>query len=175
MSSVVSNNYTFTENDKIFIDTNIWVFLFSPSFIDSAEWQIEKYSTIFSNLIESNAKIFISGTVISEFINLCLKTDFNKSFNRDGTKNYKRDYRGSSNYNETYSIIINEVKRIFAIPNITLVNDEFSSMYVEELLSQYRQSDFNDLIIYHISQEYNLKVLTNDGDFSDFENIQLIS
>ena len=52
-----SSTYNITENDKVFIDTNILIFLFSPDFVSSHDYQVDRYSTIYKMLLENNCKL----------------------------------------------------------------------------------------------------------------------
>lgn len=159
--------------DKIFIDTNILIFLFSPTFVESEKWQIDKYSEIFLNLIENKNKLYINSVVISEFINQCLRIDFNKHYNTSGTKDFKRNYRKSDEYKNTLRIILNQLKKI--LKKTIKIDDNFSKF---DTIEEYKISiniDFNDLIIAKTVIDNDFKLLTNDGDFKDYPNIQLVS
>ena len=88
--------YKIDKDEKIFIDTNILIFLFSPSFVSSKEYQVDKYSKILDILITNNNELYINSLVVSEYINRCLRIDFEKSFQDDRrTKDFKNDYRSS--------------------------------------------------------------------------------
>ena len=105
---------------------------------------------------------------------MCLKTDFNKIFNKGGDKNYKKDYRGSPEYINTYKIIIKILRKILKIPTIRIIDDSFSDMKIENLINDYVNADFNDLLIYHVCKKNNLKILTNDSDYILFKDIEII-
>ncbi|KFL33149.1 MULTISPECIES: PIN domain-containing protein [unclassified Sulfurospirillum] len=157
--------YKINAQDQVFIDTNILIFLFSPSFVSSKQYQVEKYSAIFEKLVEKHCKLYINATVISEFINRCMRLDFDRNFNIDGKKNFKRDYRPSPQYKRTLEIVLKEMKKFLQFANH--VNDDFAQFNFIEMLSKHNQSDFNDLIIADTVQKKNFKLLSDDNDFKN--------
>ena len=162
----VSSLYKISENEKVFIDTNILIYLFSPDFVSSNEAFIEKYSNIFDILLQKNAQFYISSVVVSEFINRILRIGYEK--NKEIYPDFKRDYRKSEEYKETLKLILNELKKILKISQ--KINDDFGDFNV---LSWYKKDanqdlDFNDLHIAFCIKKNNLKLLSNDGDFENF-------
>ena len=61
-------SYQFTQSDKIFIDTNIWLYLF-PAPSSPNDKKAEKYSLAFQKLKEARAKIITDPLILSEYIN----------------------------------------------------------------------------------------------------------
>lgn len=61
MTINMSNTFKINSDDKVFIDTNILVFLFSPDFVHSKKSQIDRYSSVFEKSIEKkeNYEIFL--------------------------------------------------------------------------------------------------------------------
>lgn len=147
------------ESDNVFIDTNILIFLFSPSFVNSREFQVEKYSSIMSLLIQKKCKLFINELVVSEFINRCMRIDFERNFNKNNDKNFKRDYRKSQEYKDTLKIVINELNKFLKFSK--QINDDFINFEISENI----EADFNDLIIADTVKKNNLKLLSDDGDY----------
>jgi len=163
-------NIEINKNDKIFLDTNILVFLFSPSFVISKEWQISKYSQIFLKLVEQKNEIYINSHVISEFINLCLRMDFNKNYNKGNCKNYKKDYRKSDDYKDTMKIILSQLKKILKL--VRVINDDLSSFNIFNEYQKNIELDFNDLIISKTTMNNNLILLSDDNDFDDYKGVK---
>jgi len=162
----VSSLYNISKNEKVFIDTNILIYLFSPDFVSSDEKYIEQYSKILDILLQNDAKLYISSVVVSEFINRILRIDYEK--NKDVYPNFKQDYRKSEKYKETLRLILKELKKILKISN--KINDAFDDF---DLLLWYQRDtnqnlDFNDLQIAFIVENNNLKLLSNDSDFDNF-------
>lgn len=162
----VSSLYKISDNEKVFVDTNILIYLFSPDFVSSNEKDIAQYSKILEILLQKNAQIFISSVVVSEFINRILRIDYEK--NKDVYPDFKRDYRKSQKYKETLNLILKELRKILRLSH--KINDSFSTF---DLLSWYQRDnnqnlDFNDLQIAFIIEQNNLKLLSNDSDFENF-------
>ena len=162
----VSSLYKINNNEKVFIDTNILIYLFSPDFVSSNERNIEQYSKILEILLEKNAQIYISSVVVSEFINRILRIDYEKK--KDTYPDFKRDYRGSNEYKETLKLILKELKKILKIS--IKIDDSFSEF---DIIEWYKKDtnqdlDFNDLNIAFLVEKNNLKLLSNDSDFENF-------
>ncbi len=161
------------KDEKVFLDTNILIFLFSPSFVYSEEWQINKYNQIVSKLLDNGNMMYINSHVVSEFINRCLRIDFDKNFNQNKDKNFKNDYRKSSDYDHALRIILAELKKILSITST--VNDDFVSF---DILLEYKnnaQLDFNDLIIARTVINNNLMLLSDDRDFNNFKGLNKVN
>ena len=95
----------------------------------------------------NNNQIFISSSVVSEFVNRWLRLDFEKNFQDDKkTKDFKKDYRVSENYKKTINLILKTIKKIYNNYNIFNIDDS----YVEfDIFGRYKNIDidFNDLIL----------------------------
>jgi predicted nucleic acid-binding protein len=160
-----SSMYKIDKNEKVFIDANILIFLFSPDFVSSREYQVDKYSKILELLITNNNELYINSLVISEFINRCLRIDFEKNFqDRNRTKDFKRDYRDSDSYVKTLRIIKKEIKKFLKL-NVKQIHDDFDKVNIIEELDRLDKLDFNDLMIVKSIEIYGLKLLSDDGDF----------
>lgn len=62
-------------DDKIFLDTNIWLYLFCP--IGNYKNEIiDQYSTVFYKILKSGCRIYTTSLVISEFFNTYCRIDF---------------------------------------------------------------------------------------------------
>ncbi len=166
-----STIYNISSDDKVFIDTNILIFLFSPDFVSSKEYQVDKYSKIYELLLQNNCSLYINSHVVSEFINKCLRIDFDRNVQDENrTKIFKEDYRGTQRYKDTLKTILKELKKFLSL-NVTQLNDNFSNFDILEEYEKNLIADFNDLIIANNVIENNLYLLSDDGDFSSYEQI----
>ena len=157
--------YKIAKEDRVFIDTNILIFLFSPDFVSSHEYQVDKYSKILELLLMNNNELYINSLVISEYINRCLRIDFEKNFqDKNRTKDFKRDYRDSERYTQTLRLIKKSLKK-FLKQNVKQINDGFEEIDILEELNHLDKLDFNDLMIVKSIETYGLKLLSDDGDF----------
>ena len=60
-------HYNFTSQDKLFLDANIWFYLYGPQ-KPGNRW-VRIYSTVFNGILNAKSQIFIDVLVVSEFIN----------------------------------------------------------------------------------------------------------
>jgi len=155
------------QNEKILIDTNIWIFLFAPSFIPYNQEKVDQYDEVFNSLKENNEFIFNS-IIISEFINTCLRLDFNSKLEFKN-KSFKKDYRNSDDYKESLKLILKQVKKIYKMA--TPINDNFDTYKIQEFQENQENLDFNDSIILSQCKKNNFKLLTDDKDFKNYIEI----
>ena len=163
----LSNLYKFKSTDKILIDANILLFLFCP--ISTSSSKIDTYTDIFEALKANDSKLYICSSVISEFINRWLRMDFDKNIqDTQKTKNFKKDYRGTSRYKTVLNQILKQIEKLYKNYNITQINDSFENFDIQTSYLD-KENDFNDLLICHISNKYNLQILTDDKDFQKLD------
>ena len=167
----MSSLYKIDKTTKILIDTNILIFAFYP--LNTNQDKVSMYTSILGKLKANNNQIFISSSVVSEFVNRWLRLDFEKNFQDDQkTKYFKKDYRVSENYKKTITLILKTIKKIYNNYNISNIDDS----YVEfDIFDRYKNIDidFNDLILMHIAEKNDLKILTDDKDLKNIENITI--
>ncbi len=167
----MSSLYKIDKTTKILIDTNILIFAFYP--LNTNQDKVSMYTSILGKLKANNNQIFISSSVVSEFVNRWLRLDFEKNFQDDQkTKDFKKDYRVSENYKKTITLILKTIKKIYNNYNIFNIDDS----YVEfDIFGRYKNIDidFNDLILIHIAEKNDLKILTDDKDLKNIENITI--
>jgi len=172
MSIDFSSTYKINKNDNVFLDTNILIFLFSPDFVSSNDYQVDTYSKIFEILVEKQNNMYINSLVVSEFLNRCLRIDFDKNFQDDDkSKHYKNDYRRSNEYKQTLNILLKLLHKMLNVFKIKQLDDDFSKF---ETISEFEKSDeldFNDLVISRTVLTQNLKLLSDDRDFDNYEGI----
>ena len=163
----LSNLYKFKSTDKILIDANILLFLFYP--ISTYSSKIDTYTDIFEALKANDSKLYICSSVISEFINRWLRMDFDKNIqDTQKTKNFKKDYRGTPRYKTVLNQILKQIEKLYKNYNITQINDSFENFDIQTSYLD-KENDFNDLLICHISNKYNLQILTDDKDFQKLD------
>lgn len=167
----ISSLYNFNKNTKVLIDTNILIFVFYPLSTNSIK--VNQYTNILEKLRENNSKLYMTSTVISEFINRWLRLDFEKNFqNEERSKEFKKDYRISQNYEKTIKQILKIIQKIYKNYNIENIEDGFSNF---DIINKYKNIDidFSDLLILHVAEENNLKILTDDKDLKAINNITI--
>ena len=163
----LSNLYKFKSTDKILIDANILLFVFCP--LSTSDNKVDTYTDILEAMKVSNSKLYICSTVVSEFINRWLRMDFDKNLqDEQKSKNFKKDYRGSSRYKTVLNQILKQIKKLFESYNVEQIDDAFSNFDIQASYID-KENDFNDLIVAHISKKYDLQILSDDKDFQSLD------
>ena len=84
------NTYTLSPGDSFIVDTNVWIYLFSPFSTNDFGYQ-----NFLSEALNKNCKLFINSQIISEYINVICKTAYEEYLRANGlTRNrfkFKRD------------------------------------------------------------------------------------
>ena len=62
------DSYEFAESDALFMDTNIWLYVYAPQ--APGDWKTRTYSRSLTKILTAKSRIFIDAMVLSEFINL---------------------------------------------------------------------------------------------------------
>ena len=157
------SSYQTQSGDKFLFDTNIWFYIYYSMGYKN-EKKISKYSGFYKSIL--NKEIFITSQIVSEFINQCLRYDYN-----DINNNYKnfKDYRNSADGKKSMSIIkpviINKI-----LINCKKLNDTIT---INQLISMTEKSievDFNDILSVEQTKQEQLKIVTDDSDFGYFCN-----
>ena len=131
----MSSLYKIDKTTKILIDTNILIFAFYP--LNTNHDKVSMYTSILGKLKANNNQIFISSSVVSEFVNRWLRLDFEKNFQDDQkTKDFKKDYRVSENYKKTITLILKTIKKIYNNYNICNIDDSYVEFEEEQVYAQ---------------------------------------
>ncbi len=167
MSRTIINN-----GDKIFIDTNVLMFVLYPT---NNQQKSLRYIRKLSTLQQWQCQMYINSLVVSEFINVILRLDFNQLKQQDPQtySNFKRDYRNTQNYNDTLQFAITELDKFCKIYDIKHINDGFDEINIVSLYTNGYNFDFNDLIIAENVCSNGFKLLTDDRDFQSL-NVDLL-
>ncbi len=153
-------------SDQFFFDTNVWLLLFGTvADFESKEQKI--YSKFLEELITKDKPIFITSTIISEYVNVILRRNFNLwiSSNKLVNQDFKKHFVGTNEYKDTVDSITYSVKKILKLPNLLKVSDSFHNINVDNILGNFKTVDFNDSYINELASINKYKVVTNDKDF----------
>ena len=143
MSKVLEvNSYNFTSEDKLFMDTNIWLFLYSPQ--KPKDWRVSTYSQMLKRILDAKSRVYVDVLVVSEFINTYARRKWNLV--RKDDEEFKT-FRNSSDFKPIAKEIANSAKRV--VSHCTCMESGFGSLKIEDLLDAYStgKSDFNDQVI----------------------------
>lgn len=175
MSNVISiSTYTPKEGDKFFLDTNIWMYLYC-SIGNYKQSVVETYNKFYEQILSSNAVIYTSSLQISEFFNAYCRLEFKFAKESNPNLEYKKDFRNSNAFDD----LMKHLKQIVnkkILKNSIKMDDRFSQVDVEKLMSNEKSYDFNDE--YFINQCINesIMIVTNDRDFLDHpSSIQILT
>ncbi len=159
-NAVAVSNYNFTSQDKIFLDANIWLYLYGPPKLRS-RWR-SIYATVFNHILNANSQIYIDVLVVSEFINSYARIEW--QFVARHINNFK-NFRNSSDFKPVAKNIAADVRRV--LKYCTRIESAFELLDIGNLLNDYAAGnfDFNDQVITEICKSNGFTLITNDGDF----------
>ncbi|MEC5167457.1 putative nucleic acid-binding protein [Flavobacterium sp. PL11] len=169
-----ANNFDVKANQSFFFDNNIWMFLYCPIANFNASKQ-QTISTLFENILSRNGAIIVNSLIISEFCNAYLRLDFNlwKGENQKPTANFKNDYFSTNRAIETREDIANTVKN--SILKISEKHpDSFNAINFDSIFKTYELIDYNDAMIYSECKNKNWILVSDDADFTKFDDITII-
>ena len=114
-------------SDIFFFDNNVWMYLFCPLGNYNRSKQ-RCYSSFLQSITTSRSTIFISSMILSEFSNINLRMDFNLWKDEAGmhSADFKRDYVGTTRYQETVEEIKSSINNIMKLCDKT--SDNFNSI-----------------------------------------------
>jgi predicted nucleic acid-binding protein len=170
MTKIDIRTYSFKGNEKLFLDTNIWYYLYGPKPI-----RPQPHETVFRNLYtraykvieEKNCPIYTDALIVSEFVNTFAREMWDRYNRGQPNKIPYKSYRKTSDFENVVGTIISQTKRIFKDSN--KCNSDFESMDFDLFFSEYKKCnlDLNDIIYSDICKLNGFTLVTNDKDFKD--------
>ena len=168
--------YSPKSSDTFFFDNNIWMYLFCPL----GNYNISKqksFSAFLQSITTSRGTIFINSLILSEFSNSYLKMDSKrwKEETKNYDANYKKDYIGTTRYQDTVSEIKRNINEILKFCDKS--SDNFNAVNLNNIFGHFSHIDFNDSYYLELANIDNLKIVTDDGDFVNYNghNIEIIT
>lgn len=154
------NNYEFGSEDQLFLDANIWLFLYGPQ-QSPVRNRVKTYSQAFKRILIAKSQIHIDVLIVSEFINSYSRIIWR---NASPTMNFKQ-FRNSRQFRLFAQNIAADVRNV--LKHCSPMESGFSSLDMNELLDEYAAGgvDFNDQVISVLCRTKGLTLITNDGDF----------
>lgn len=155
-------------SDFIF-DTNVWLAIYGVT-TDNSNPQTRIYSKFYKEVLDNKKKIFLLGTITSEYIHRSLKL----RYDTDPTVNNKIKIHQQLNYGDWIKQIADEVS--YLMDDCVQLDDGFAQSNPEEMCRNCigKTIDYNDLIISDVCQKNNITLVTDDKDFS-CEEINIIT
>lgn len=155
-------NHSFTASDKVFLDANVWLYVFGQPTPKSQSAQL--YSGALQKMLMAQSSLYTDVLVVSEVINRYVRIHWKDNFS-NAYKDFKA-YRRSTDFLPAASGAADVVRRILRTAKIT--PDGFERMNPLDLLRDFEsgQSDFNDQIIGRLCACEGFTILTDDADFA---------
>ena len=167
--TVEVRHYNFTPQDKLFLDANIWFYLYGPQQLGNRWARI--YSMVFNDILNAKSRIYIDVLIVSEFINSYARLKWKLAASH--IKSFK-DFRNSSYFKPVAQDIAADAKRV--VDHCSRIESGFATLAIDDLLTEYAagNSDFNDQVITELCKKNGLTLITNDRDFRSQE-IQILT
>lgn len=157
------DRYQFTPSDRLLLDANIWLFIYSPQYRPT-DRRAKVYSTALKCMLEARSTILIDAMVLSEFVNVLARLAYNSLPAAQRLSDFKA-FRRSSSFKTTAASIADSCARILQV--VTRIESGFTSCDPADLIRRYQagRSDFNDLLLAHVCRTEALTFVTDDADF----------
>ena len=153
-------HYNFTAQDNLFLDANIWLYLYGPPKLRSYWRSI--YTSVFNRILRAKSRIHIDVLVVSEFINAYARLKW-----RDASSypNTFKTFRSSSDFKPVAQNMAAHVKQI--MKHCARIESGFTMLPMDDLLADYISGDFdfNDQVITKLCKNNGFTLITNDSDF----------
>jgi len=162
-------SYKFKPEDKLLLDTNIWMLVFGPQ--KPRNWRVATYSQAFARILAAKCQIYIDVLIVSEFINAYSRLKWNVMGQPCG--DFKQ-FRKSPDFNPIAQDVAADVGRVLKC--CSRVESGFESLDINGLVEEYSagDSDFNDQVISALCKRNGFKLVTDDGDFCG-QNIPVVT
>jgi predicted nucleic acid-binding protein len=158
-------NYAFSNQDRLFLDTNIWMYVYGPQ--SPNDWRNKVYSGALANILRANAPVFVDVLVLSEFINRYARVEHSLAKERNKVDEPFKSYRMSDEFKPVAKVITDSVRRITRF--CRRLESGFQDVDLEQLLTDFetQRPDFNDQILVSLCKSHDLTMVTHDADFRE--------
>ena len=160
MSRVLEvKNHDFTSEDRLFLDANIWLYIYGPQ--KPKDWRVKIYSGMLKRIINKKSTIYIDVLVVSEIINRYARLKWQLFASGMDFK----DFRESKGFIVIAQEISDVVRRV--VKHCSRLESGFMKLEINTILDTYSQgnSDFNDQVVTEICKDKRLTFITHDADF----------
>ena len=89
-------HYNFTSQDRLFLDANIWLYLYAQ-LKPQAHW-VKIYSKVFKRILKAKSKVYTDVLVVSEFINRYARLRWRIDESNFGEFDEFKDFRNSPHF-----------------------------------------------------------------------------
>lgn len=160
MNHELVTEHNFTQEDKLFLDANVWIYMYGPQ--KPGDRRGEIYSKEFDRILKAESQIFIDVLVVSEFINRYAKIKHDLLAPCSKFK----DFRNTPDFKLVAQDIAADVRNNI-LNHCFLTESGFTTLGMDDLLNEYSTGDFdfNDQVITELCKTNGLTLITNDADF----------
>lgn len=158
-------NYTFTPEDNLLLDANVWLFLFCPHG-DPAAHEPAVYSTAYKHMLTAKSRLYVSSTILGEFVYRYCRLAHGLLVEKGMASENFKNFRKSGLFKPVAKAVTDAAIRL--LKEATRVEEEFISLDIDRILGEFGVGghDFNDLLIAEVCERKSLTLVTDDGDFS---------
>ena len=172
MKTIRIDDYTVAPTDGFIFDTNVWLFLFCP--MASANIKKQKtYSSIFAEILNRGAGLYITSLIMAEYINRVLHIGFEHWKNEDRNNRinakFKETYRNTEHYSLTLTNAKDQVNEILKCAKRH--PDNFHIINIDALLEKLdSKCDYNDAYIVYCCEKSGFKLVSDDSDMQAIDS-----
>jgi len=163
MSNVTDiSRYSFSKNDRLFLDANIWLYIEGPN---AGRGNVARiYGNALKNMMQAGSLIVIDVLVLSEFVNSYARKEHRQS---NWNPNDFKGFRNSPGFQPIARDISNKVRKI--VKRCERCESGFTQIDIENLMMVFQQAnrDFNDEVFVRLCKREHLTFVTHDGDFAN--------
>ncbi|HEK9257813.1 TPA: type II toxin-antitoxin system VapC family toxin, partial [Streptococcus equi subsp. equi] len=102
-------SYNVKERESFIVDTNVWIYLFSPFSAST-----HGYDIFLADTQKKNCKLFVNSQIISEYVNVICRTAYQQYLRTNHLQQrnfkFKKDYQKTSDFDRYYKIAIDSVQ-----------------------------------------------------------------
>lgn len=152
-------SYDFRPNDQLFLDANIWLFIYGPQGPGNARTRV--YSAAFRRVLEAGSRIYIDVLIVSEFINTYARLRW-----RVMAPDVRfKVFRNGPEFTEVAQEIGHNAKRVLS--HCSRLDSRFVLLDTDEVMDEFAHGgeDFNDQVIRNLCRSMDLTLITDDRDF----------
>ncbi len=153
-------DYEFSRKDRLFLDTNIWLYLYGPQ--KPKARVVGAYSRMLKRILAAGSRVYIDVLVVSEFINTSARLKWQLA-TKKGI--HFKAFRNAPSFKSVAKSISSDAARVMT--HCLRIESGFADMEVTELLNKIvaGKCDFNDQVIIRLCKTEKLTLITHDADF----------
>lgn len=177
MSIFNISSYQPKKEEKYFLDCNVLMYTFYTNGGYASDI-VYDYSLLITKIVNAQAEILVTDVLLSEFVNTYIQTEFHRLASLNRWPHSKQYFKHSFKFSTEYKDILRELKVIITrqiAPIATMADISFSQFICDTLFDFPETFDFNDRYYGYAMAPYNALIVTNDADFSNVTQCNVIT